>query len=186
MLFRSRVQNTIVGLCKGFAVPALWLWGRHRSDLVKVGIGVLFLVTFFGGVVLLGLQLVSAPKPVYSNFLNDLDAQMTQKYWNKLEPDALVLDPYPYRAPVVFGRANISSNSWYEQKPEWEALINNPVPSDILVSGHRYMYIDEKYWEGLSAQGQAFFSDPCLVVVEKVEQEFPRDFRILYDLQECR
>lgn len=182
----TRVQNTIVGLCKGFAVPALWLWGRHRSDRVKVGIGVLFLVTFFGGVVLLGLQLVSAPKPVYSNFLNDLDARMTSKYWNHLEPDALVLDPYPYRAPVVFGRANISSNSWYEQKPEWEALINNPVPSDILASGHRYLYIDEKYWEGLSSQGQAYLNDACLVVVEKFEQEFPRDFRILYDLQGCR
>lgn len=182
----TRVQNTIVGLCKGFAVPALWLWGRHRSDLIKVGIGVLFLVTFFGGIVLLGLQLVSAPKPVYSNFLNDLDARMTSKYWNQLEPDALVLDPYPYRAPVVFGRPNISSNSWYEQKPEWEALINNPIPSDILASGHRYLYIDEKYWESLSDQGREYLSDACLVVVEKYEQEFPRDFRILYDLQGCK
>jgi hypothetical protein len=182
----TRVQSMMVGACKGFGTPAVWRWARHRKDKIKVGVGILAVTIMLGGMVLLGVQLIAAPNPVYSDFLNVLDAKMTKEYWNQLEPNAMVFDSNPYRAPVVFGRDNNSSVDWFERKPEWLLLYKTPDPKALLAVGYDYAYIDLAYWKELTPDAQALLEEPCVIRAESFEQEFPRDFRWLLDLRQCR
>ncbi|NPV86167.1 MAG: hypothetical protein HPY45_09185 [Anaerolineae bacterium] len=182
----TRAQGMIVGICSSFAVPALWLWGRKRSEGLKIWIGLLLFITMLGGMVLFGIQMIAAPLPVYSNFLNQLDAQATRDYWNRLEPQALIFDPVDHRAPVVFGRPTDSSLGLYTRKPEWEKLVEDPVPSKLHAYGFDYAYLDLKYWDSLPIETQKMLETSCMRLIREYKQEFPPDFRRLYNLQECQ
>lgn len=182
----TRVQAALVGLSSAWAVPAVWMWARKRSDAIKTLSVTTLFVTVIGGLVLFGIQLISVPKPVYSYFINDLDAAMTQKYWNELEPGSMVFDPDPYRSPVVFGRPNNSSTNQYARKPEWQALTENPSPYKLRESGYRYMYFGEAWWDELTPANQEQLIQPCAVLIDENSQIFPRDFRRLYDLSGCQ
>lgn len=181
----TRAQGLIIGLCKTFAVPALWLWGRHRSDKTKAWIAVFFLVTMLGGIVLLGIQLIAIPEPVYSDFITPLDAKMTGEFWNELEPDAMIFDPDTYRAPVVFGRVSNAAYNWFERKPEWVALYDAPDPVDIHEAGYDYIYMGLAYWNELAPEYQILLQTPCVEVVREYTQVFPEDFRWLLDIHNC-
>ncbi|MCJ7623399.1 MAG: hypothetical protein MUO76_07835 [Anaerolineaceae bacterium] len=182
----TRAQGMIIGLCKTFAVPVLWLWGRHRSEKVKAWIAVFFLVTMLGGVILLGIQLIAIPEPVYSDFITTLDTRMTGEFWNQLESDAMIFDPLVYRAPVVFGRVSNAAYDWFERKPEWVALYDTPDPLDIHESGYDYIYMGRAYWDELSPENQMLLQMPCVEVIREYTQEFPEDFRWLLDIRNCR
>jgi len=181
----TRAQSMVVGLCDSQASTGLWLWARHRSEKIKAGVCAFFLVIMLGGVVLFGIQMISVPEKVYSDFLNTLDAHMAKEYWNRLPVDAMVFDPVPYRAPVVFARPNTSSYDYFERKPEWTALVDHPDPYVLHAAGYDYAYVDLEYWEDMGEESQAMLQSSCVVVVQVYEQEFPRDFRRLLDLRAC-
>jgi hypothetical protein len=182
----TRVQSMVLGACKGFGIPALWMWARNRQNKIKIGTGILAMTTMLGGLVLFGVQLIAVQLPVYSDFLNVLDARAAQDYWNKLEVGAMVFDPNPTRAPVVFGRVNNSSVDYYDRKPEWLSLYAHPDPVDLFSAGYQYAYIDREYWEELSPETRELLEEPCIIRVATYEQEFPRDFRWLLDLHQCK
>jgi hypothetical protein len=181
----TRAQSMIVGLCSFQANTGLWLRARHRSEKIKVWVGILFLVMMVGGMVIFGIEMIATPEKVYSDFLNTLDAHMTQDYWDKLPEDAMIFDPVPYRAPVVFGRTNMSSYDYFDLKPEWVALLDNPDAVTLHAAGYDYAYIGRDYWDNLSIEKQATLQAECVVVVKEYEQVFPPDFRRLLDLSGC-
>lgn len=184
----NRLQSGLYGIASGgFAFASLWLWGKNRKEVVKAGIAFLLFVSMFGGIVLFGLQLVSAPKPVYSYYLSTLDAQMEAKYWDKLEKDAVIYDPIASRPAVVFGRPTNSGITWYESKPEWEALSSHPDPVKMSDAGFDYVYVDFEHWDKHENEYQRMLENPCVRLVDEVVFEgYPYDFRRLMDIQSCR
>lgn len=148
-------------------------------------------VTLTGGIVLFGTQLPAAQQPVTSTLINTLDGRMTELYWNRLEPGAMVFDSSVYRSPVIFGRGNASSSTWYERKPEFLALVQDPDPFTLQSAGYKYVYFDELYWEEIGPNRQARFSDACVVTIEQLSQPNPRDLtktetRTLLDISACK
>jgi hypothetical protein len=186
-----RLMSGLFFACILYGVPLLWIWARRRSDAWKAGLAAGGLVAAFSGLMLFGIQLIAVQKPVYSWFITPMDASMSQEYWDRLEPGALVFDPLPYRAPTVFGRFNDSSLTWYLTKPEWDALARAGDPARIHAAGFAYMYFDIKYWENLSPEAQAQLESACVQQIAQVdgirgEQDARRDFRRLLDLRACR
>ncbi|NMB90338.1 MAG: hypothetical protein GYA17_18415, partial [Chloroflexi bacterium] len=182
----TRVQGAIFSICAGWAVPVLWLWARHRSDQIKTWSAVLLFVTMFGGFVVLGTEMVSAPKPMYAPFIDTLDARMEARYWNKLEPDAMIFDPTPFRSPTIFARPTNSHITWYVEKPEWEKLHEAPTPGALRAAGFDYAYYDATFWEYLPKKYQRAMEDSCVVLVHQEEWNvMGYDFRRLVDLRGC-
>lgn len=177
--------------CILYSAPLLWVWARKRSEVWQVTALSGGLVTTFAGLVLFGVQLVALQKPIYATFITPLDAQMSQDYWNKLKPGALIFDPAVYRAPTVFGRFTDSSPSWYQTSPEWQALASAPDPFKLRAAGFDYMYFDSDYWSNLTPAVQALFNVECVRQVAQVvgihsEKDYRKDFRRLLDISACK
>lgn len=183
----NRVQGMMIGLAGGnFAFAGMWLWARKRSDTLKVLLGVLLAVCMFGGVVLFGFELLSAPSPVRSTFVSVLDARAEADYWNRLEPGALIFDKSSSRPATIFGRATHAGITWYESKPEWEELVKAPDPARLRAAGYDYAYIDRAYWEKMDPQYRQLLEGECVRLVKEYEWErFPYDFRRLLDIRQC-
>ncbi len=184
----NRLQSKLYGLASGnFAIASLWLWGKNRKEWVKAGIAFLLFIAMFGGIVLFGLELISAPKPVYSYYLSSLDAQMEAKYWDKLEKDAVIYDPITSRPAVVFGRPTDSGITWYENKPEWEVLSSHPDPVKLSDAGFDYVYVGFEHWDKHEAEYQRMLETPCVKLVDEVVFDgYPYDFRRLMDIRACK
>ena len=177
--------------CILYSVPLLWIWVRGRSGGLQAAVVGGGVITCLSGLVLLSIQLVAVQRPVFATFITPLDAKMSQEYWNRLEPGALVFDPVVYRAPTIFGRFTDSSPSWYTRDPRWEALASAPDPQAIRAAGFHYMYFDKDYWDKLTPAQQSAFLAACVKQVAQVdgihsEQNYAKDFRRLLDIQNCR
>lgn len=177
--------------CILYSVPLLWIWARKRGELLQVGALAGGWVVTLSGLVLFGIQLIALQKPVYATFITPMDAKMSQEYWDKLEPEALVFDPSVFRAPTVFGRFTDSSPTWYLQSPEWQALVDSADPVRIRAAGYDYMYFGIDYWERLSSAQQALLQSPCVRQVAEVdgirsENDYRKDFRRLLDVRNCK
>jgi hypothetical protein len=140
---------------------------------------------------LFGIQLIALQKPAYSWFISPMDARMSQDYWDRLEPGALIFDPLTFRAPTVFGRFTDSSATWYVTRPEWDSLVQEGDPVRIHAAGFDYMYLDIKYWEKLSPAARSLLGSSCVKQVAQVEgqrgeDDARRDFRRLLDIRACR
>ncbi|HSO27266.1 MAG TPA: hypothetical protein VLS48_04300 [Anaerolineales bacterium] len=107
-------------------------------------------------------------------------------YWNRLEPDAQIFDPIPYRSITLFGRtAGRVGASLHAPFPEWEALLARPEPTILAAAGYHYVYLDRESWQALEpAQRQAFLA-PCVRPVAEAAG-VDRDFRRLLDIRACR
>jgi hypothetical protein len=180
----TRAQALVLWVCIWWAVPLLWMWAGRRSETIKIAAGALCGVAMFGGSVLLGIELTAMQKPIYAPFLGDLDVQAERDYWDRLEPGALVFDPQPSRAPVLFARATDSSKSWYSQKESWVRLQQDPDPSALRAAGFSYIYYDLHYWDGLTPAQQAKLTAPCVELLKEYE-DWQHDFRRLADIRAC-
>ncbi len=186
-----RLLDGLLFACTLYAVPLLWIWARTRGDRTRALLALAGLITIFAGLILFGIQLLAIQKPVYTTFINDLDVKVMSRYWNKLKPGSLVLDPSPYQGPTVFGRPTDSSVTWYVPKPEWQALLDNPDPGQIHAEGYDYFYFGLDYWDKLSVQAQALLDQPCVKELYEVtgihgEGNYHKDFRRLLDVSACR
>jgi hypothetical protein len=157
----------------------------RRGEVFRILVGCAVLIAVFGGMVLLGFELLASPKPIYSTFINTLDAQMIRKYWDHLEPDALIFDPIAPRAPTVFGRFTDSNETWYVGKSAWEKMTESPDPAAIRQAGFDYIYLDEKYWDQAGPKYQSLLEQPCVQLVEEVKAKRTPEFRRLYDIRTC-
>ena len=167
-----------------YAVPLGWLWAQRQGWLRKTIALSALCIASLGGLVVFGVELTAMPSPTQSYYLNDLDAVMMSRYWDKLEPDALVFDPLPNRSPVLFARYTNAAQTWYAYKPEWLALKTNPNPVALHAAGYDYLYLDSTYWEELSPTVQVSISDGCAQQIDQIE-DWRHDTRWLYDLRAC-
>jgi hypothetical protein len=142
-----------------------------------------------GGFLLFAIELIAVPRPVYGEFISDMDARFFEEYWDRLSPpDAWVLDPSASRAPTVFGRQAYSLVHWGVPQPEYLALLENPNPYLLNAEGYSYVYADKEYWKSYAAQ----LEQPCVRILKTVEGaklshgELIPDFRRLADISECK
>jgi hypothetical protein len=180
-----RVQNFLIGLMGLYFVPLIWLWVAHRSDVLKVFAGILTIISLFGGIILFAYELLAIPQPVYTYFVDTLDARAEADYWDRLDPGTVVFDPSPFRAPTIFGRPTNASLSMFERKPEWEALSGSPTLAGFKQFGFDYLFFDKGYWDGLQKDTQEELQSPCVKLVKEYTQEKPEDFRRLLDIRGC-
>ncbi|MCL4531118.1 MAG: hypothetical protein M1485_01385 [Chloroflexi bacterium] len=186
-----RLMSGWLFACILYSVPLLWIWLRKRSGAWQVVALSGGLVTTFAGLILFGVQLVAIQKPIYTTFITPMDAQMSQSYWNKLRPDALIFDPTVYRAPTVFGRFTDSSPSWYQTSPEFQALASAPDPFKLRAAGFDYTYFDSDYWNNMTPAEQALFKNECVKQIAQTngihsEKDYRKDFRRLLDIRDCK
>ena len=167
-------------------VPLTWIWVSHRSENWKATAAVLAYIIIFGGTVLFGVELIAAQKPVNSTWLTQLDRDFHEKYWNKLEEDALIFDSVYYRGPAVFGRYTNSSTYFYTNKPEWTALYDRPDPYDLQAAGFDYIYYDYVYDYEVKKRYGNLFAAECVKVVDEIQHKHTEDFRRLLDIHLCQ
>ena len=177
--------------CILYSVPLVWIWLKKRRESLQVAALTIGLVTTLAGLLLFGIELIAIQKPVYTIFISQLDAKMSQDYWNKLPKGAMVLDPNVFRAPTVFGRFTNSSPTWYVQSSEWLTLVSDPDPVKIHAAGFDYMYFDIDYWNALTPAQQSALKNSCVKLVAQVdgihsEKNYTKDFRRLLNVKNCK
>ena len=165
------------------AIPVLWIAVRTGKAWVKAIISIGFGMVIFGGVAIFALELLAIQTPTLSDFIDATDARMSQAGWNRLEPNAQIIDDIPYRAVVVYGRSSKANSSLYQSLPDWVALVRHLDPAEIARAGYTYIYMDESWWNTLPVDKQNGLSQPCVKVVE--EQSSPRHWRKLLDIRNC-
>lgn len=172
-----------------YFVPLLWTWGRSRAARLQQVLLAVGAVTVFGGLMLFGMELIGAQKPVSP--LQPMDVQVYDAYWDKLEPDALVFDMLPARAVTVFGRYTDSNVTWYLPKESWIALARNPLPVSLRAAGFDYFYYSLEDWENFPPKVQAALDDACVKLVTEVsgmrsDTDFRKSWRRLVDIRSCQ
>ena len=185
----TRLLSNLFLVCKIFAVPLVWVWLQNQAEwkrLVAYGLGA---TAVLGGLLLFALQLIAIPRPIYTEFITDMDARFYERYWDRLSPaSAWVLDPISSRAQTIFGRQAASMINWGVNTPEYLALLENPDPYQLNAAGYRYVYADKEYWK----QHDALLEQPCVQIMETVEgvaqarSGLAPDFRRLADISACK
>jgi hypothetical protein len=181
-----RFSATSLWLWLLLALPLLWRIFMRGGAWQRAWLGGLYAVLVLGGAVMFALQITANPEPIPSVYLDNDDAAMTRKYWNRLEPAAQVLDNYPERAVTVFGRASKAKYTLYLFLPEWLALMQDPTPQKAAAAGFTYVYMDQKWWSGLKPVQQSAFQQPCVDLVEELRPPGKDHFRRLYDIRRCK
>jgi hypothetical protein len=183
----TRIFDHGLQVVKVFAIPILWMWMANKKDIIKEVVLTASLMTCLSGFVLLGVGISAMQKPVYSDFLEPLDAKFQAKYWDKLESDAFIFDPKTSRPPTLFGRyTNSSALWWYSSTDEWKALSERPDPYQVRAAGYSYMYFHRFYWE----KHRKWLDMSCMRTVEQMNDILTgtdeiTDFRRLVDISSC-
>ncbi len=185
----TRLLSNLFFACKVLGIPLLWLWLQNQPEWKHTLAYGLTAVAMFAGIVLFAIELIAIPRPVYTDFITDMDARFYQTYWDRLSPpSAWVLDPETSRAPTLFGRQANSLINWGVTTPDYQALLEDPDPYTLNLAGYRYVYADKEYWKQYDAQ----LGQPCVKVLKTVEGVkeahggMVPDFRRLADVSECK
>jgi hypothetical protein len=165
----SRLLGDLLTPLTLFAVPLLWTWAKSRTMFVKQGLLTIGFVTIFGGLILFGIELIAAQKPILPLAIQPMDVEIYDKYWDRLEPGALVFDTLPARAVTVFGRFTDSNETWYVPKQIWITLAQKPFPRDLRAAGFDYFYYSLINWEGFPVEVQSALEEPCVKLVVQVD-----------------
>ena len=167
-----------------FFIPLIWRWIAKKKEWAHVLFGSLTLISLIGGLVLFAVQLPGLQMSVESTFLNELDARIMDRYWNKLDLKAMVFDSIPSRSVTVFGRAVNAGATWYELNPEWKSLVAHPDPYQLKKAGYDYIYIDEEYWSLENGKNQGLLNQSCVKPMESIKM-WPGLIRKLMDISKC-
>lgn len=168
-----------------YFVTLAWMWLKQRRPCLQYAGITLGVIICVSGLVVFAFQLPSMIASAPSYYMNELDAQILDKYWNTFDHDAMVFDAVPSRAVTVFGRAVNAGMTWYEFKPEWKALVSNPDPHAIKKAGYRYVYMDEEFWAKDQGAIRTYYSDPCVKPMEFIKA-WPGLQRRLFDISKCK
>ncbi len=180
----TRLVGAALWLSYAMAFPFLWLWlvnARQGFRLLAVlGYG----VAVYAGLVMLAVELIAIPVPQTTYYLKFNEGDFAHAYWNRLETNAQILDSYPERAVLLFGRASFAGTDVYQRSPAWEALIADPVPARVASEGYSYVYMDEIWWQKLAPQIQAAYHQPCVQLVAQMKLTSSA-FRDLFNVEGC-
>ncbi len=185
----TRLLSNLFFVCSVYAVPLTWIWLQDKAEWIR-GVAYAFTaMAMLGGTILFAIELIAIPRPVYGEFVSDMDARFYEEYWDRLSPpSAWVFDPSTSRAPTLFGRQANSTIYWGVEQPEYLALVEDPDPYRLNAAGYSYVYADKAYWKGYALQ----LEQPCVRVLKTVEGarlshgELIPDFRRLADISGCK
>ena len=185
----TRLLSNLFFVCSVYAVPLTWIWLQDKAEWIR-GVAYAFTaMAMLGGTILFAIELIAIPRPVYGEFVSDMDARFYEEYWDRLSPpSAWVFDPSTSRAPTLFGRQANSTIYWGVEQPEYLALVEDPDPYRLNAAGYSYVYADKAYWKGYALQ----LEQPCVRVLKTVEgaklshDELIPDFRRLADISGCK
>lgn len=185
------VRNTsrlylFIPVCALLAISLTWNWMMTRSGFTRSLYVLLVAVSYFGGIVMFGVELPNIKNHQSSFFISSYDTYMTKQYWNKLDANALVFDPVAKRAPTIFGRYTNSGYTWFDEKPEYKALVNHPEVFALNQAGYSYVYLDKDYWVALSSKDRASYEQDCVkLLAQKDDPGNGEPWRRLYDIRNC-
>ena len=181
----TRLVGGALWISYALAFPVIWLWLKNARSGYRLIAGIGYGVSVYAGLVMLAVELIAIPISQTTYYLKFSESDFARAYWNKLEPEAQILDSIPERAVLLFGRASFAANDVYKRSPKWEQLIANPDPVDIAADGYSYVYIDEEWWQKLSPNIQADYDQPCVQL--EAHMELPENlFRNLYRVKDCQ
>ncbi len=157
---------------------------------VRSAAGLVFGLTLVSGMVSLGVALTAAPRVVLAYRYDKLDAQTSAATWDQLPSESEIFDPAGGRATVLTGRltrANSCDDLFGAQPhPTWLALSEDPDVASLLENGYRFVYVDEKWWNGLLPSGRAVLSRSCVRMVSEHWDDAGLRFRQILDLEGCQ
>ena len=169
------------------AFPLLWWAYRRARPAGKAWLGILYGATLCSGLVIFAIQLTAASQPIPAYYIDSVfDLPMARKYWNQLEPTSQVLDSVPSRAVTIFGRISKANSSIYVSLPEWYTLIEQPAVPEAAAAGFSYIYMDQTWWNSLNPELRQTYRQPCVKLVDQVEEPGGIHFRRLYDIRDCK
>lgn len=185
----TRLLSNAFFVSRVLAVPLVWVWLQNRPEWTRHLSYSLGAATMLGGILLFAIELIVIPRPVYTEYLTDMDARFYEQYWDRLSPtSAWVFDPIASRAPTLFGRQINAIVHWGIHKPDFSALVDDPDPYRLRAAGYHYLYAEKDYWKEHAAQ----LEQPCVTVLNTVDGAklshgvLIPDFRQLADLSECQ
>ncbi len=183
----ARVTSTSLSIWMLLGYPYIWQFLQRKKGRLKYVAAAGLAMVILGGVALFTPQMVAIAQPKMSYFIQEPDARMSKLYWNKLDPDAQILDlAYVYRPSVLFGRsAGRAYQTIYIPLPEFRNLVANPDALKIAQYGYRYVYFDRETWQSLSPEQRLTFQQKCVKQVAE-QKTAMGDFRRLLDVQKCQ
>lgn len=166
------------------AFPFLWRRVHHSQVTLKAIAGIAYGITVFGGAILLGINLLAIGTPTTTTFLRYGEGKLARRLWNRLDPNAQILDRVPERAVTLFGRASRAMKDVYHRYPDWEALIADPDPVKVAQAGYSYIYLDRSWAESIAAAQGILTDRKCVQVVDTLTYR-DGDYRYLLDVRQC-
>lgn len=138
------------------------------------------------GLVNTWIQNSALNRPMFSDGIDGLDAQMTSRVWGTLDQKDLVFDPSSndWRATAVTGLLTVSSMN-DQITPLWKQLSSEPSLQGFLQNGFRYLYVDQSWWRALSDSQRRSLSHPCIRIAASASMDGDFLFRNLLDLGAC-
>lgn len=158
------------------------VWGRWCRVLAVLCTSLMLV----SGLVNTWVQNSALNRPVLSDGIDGLDAQMTNQVWGTLDQQDLVFDPgsNDWRATAVTGLLTASSMN-RQTTPLWQQLSSEPSLQEFLQNGFRYLYVDQSWWRALSDSQRSSLSDPCIKVIASASMDGDFQFRKLLDMGAC-
>lgn len=159
------------------------LWSRMGKS-VAIVCTVLMLVS---GLQNTWIQNSALTRPVLSDGIDGLDAQITNQIWGKLDQKDLVFDPgsNDWRATAITGLLTASSMN-RQTTPLWNQLSHDPLLQGFLQNDFQYLYVDQTWWRGLTAAKRDGLLNPCIRTIAEASSDNGFLFRKLLDLGACR
>lgn len=169
------------------AIPIFFqLWRWLKSDWIHAAIIAWGVAASFGGVVVFGSLLTAIPSVVLPEEIDRADGEMASRVWDRTEPGVEVLGAHSWRSVAVTGRLIRSQTPDYQELPEWKDLVKNVSLARYFQAGYGYVYLDPRWWEGMTAEEKAQFGQPCAKLVDQaIDGESGEWLRQLYDIREC-
>jgi len=189
-------NNTITNALLAGALAALPLaWGHvnarmaerdsgGRFGLTRISILSIYLISVFGGLVILASSLTALPMQSIAYFVEPEDALISREQWNHLPRGTKVLDSQPFRATTLFGRPDPEFFNRLHTSSGWEAQVQNPEPSKVGRAGYGYIYMNKSWWKMLSPEARQALNQPCVRRLEEMAGE-QNEFRWLLDIRQC-
>ena len=182
----TRMPATALWTCLVLGFPILWMAFPRVKTITCLGMVAGYVIIILAGAVIFRTQLYSIPNLEYTYYIDELDASYSADYWNELPTNAQVLDRIPSRSVTLFGRITRAHAGIYDPQPDWEALIVNPIPTQIAAAGYDYVYMDRVWWDSLTSTNQSNFQQPCIDIIDEREQTGGTDYRLLVDVSACK
>lgn len=166
---------------------ALWTLAHRRPrradfQVLSVAWGVGLILP---GLFALGALLTSLARPMIAEDFTLIDARMAEAHWDRLEPEAWVLDSHLWRAVVLLGRLTHSTGVDKQPLEEWRALVRDPDPAAAAAAGYSYVYMDQSWWQKISPAGQQAYLSGCPLLVGSIDDSGRNGDRWLWDIRGC-